>query len=368
MTGEIDGVTFTVIGTIGFRERYGGREWRWVDHQLFSPTHGYAFLTVEDHHLIFTRRFRGRLGPAFLSAHYVEAAENRPTLRGDEGWFQYYDTSTAEIDFVEGEFNWRPNIGDSSTTVSVLSEDAMLGFTQTATEQETERSVYLPHAETLAAFGAQAGGKPIGVHPLQPYKIGRHEVFLRNASLAFAGVAAALLIALWALSGGTQTAAAAYAVEDLPVALPIPITTKNRLARIRLSADVQNSWAYLGVALSDPDDVTLFEAGREIGAYHGRDHDGSWSEGSTSASLRFKPEKTGTHTLELFLDDADTWNRSGAPLSRVSVRITEGVSSPLWMAALTIGFLLLAAAQFGRYHLHQKRRWWGSDWVEEDDD
>ena len=46
------------IGTIEFTETYRGRTWTWIDHQLYSATHGYAWLTLEDGHPVFTRRFR----------------------------------------------------------------------------------------------------------------------------------------------------------------------------------------------------------------------------------------------------------------------------------------------------------------------
>ena len=74
MSGQIDGVTFTVIGTLGWEERYGGRTWTWVDHQVFSPTHGYAWLTVEDGHLIFSRRYRKPCFPDFITSATVERA------------------------------------------------------------------------------------------------------------------------------------------------------------------------------------------------------------------------------------------------------------------------------------------------------
>ena len=48
MEGEIDGVKMIIIGTIGKRESHFGRSWNWVDHQVFSPTHGYGWLTWEN--------------------------------------------------------------------------------------------------------------------------------------------------------------------------------------------------------------------------------------------------------------------------------------------------------------------------------
>ena len=67
MTGAIDGVVFTVIGTLGMRETWNRQVWTWVEHQVFSPTHGYAYLTFEDGKLSFTRRYRGSTRPSWIT-------------------------------------------------------------------------------------------------------------------------------------------------------------------------------------------------------------------------------------------------------------------------------------------------------------
>ena len=37
MTGQVWGVDWTVIGTLGMRETWAGKTWEWAEHQLFSP-------------------------------------------------------------------------------------------------------------------------------------------------------------------------------------------------------------------------------------------------------------------------------------------------------------------------------------------
>ena len=58
MTGTLWGAEFTVIGTMAWAEYYAGKSWHWVDHQIFSPTHGYAWLTVENGFVTFARKSR----------------------------------------------------------------------------------------------------------------------------------------------------------------------------------------------------------------------------------------------------------------------------------------------------------------------
>ena len=64
-------VPFTVIGTIAWVEYYAQRSWHWVDHQVYSPTHGYGWLTVEGRvrDLCAEKPYRVGSGQSFLWRH-----------------------------------------------------------------------------------------------------------------------------------------------------------------------------------------------------------------------------------------------------------------------------------------------------------
>lgn len=83
--------------------------------------------------------------------------------------------------------------------------------------------------------------------------------------------------------------------SELPVEITIPLLANNQLTRISFSGNVWNSWAYLDLELLDPQGEPVFEAGRTIEYYTGRDSDGSWNEGSQFANPTFRPEQTGDY-------------------------------------------------------------------------
>lgn len=317
MQGNIEGVSFTVIGTLGMEEHYDGRVWRWTDHQVFSPTHGYAYLSVEEGHFTFTRRLRHSTRPDWLSELNVETAETPPTVLSEGAQYTYYDTSTSEITFVEGEFNWQPEMGRRSTTITAMSGSAMLGFEQYGGEEEVAKTVYLPFAETCRSFGIEDLSSPTGIHALLPYHPGQHEGFLKWVSTAFFGVAVILAFGLSAESGGKTLISTDQNVAALPLEIPFEITEVGRLAMINVSADVNNSWAYLGMFITDPEDAPVFEAGRTVERYQGLDSEGYWSEGSGKGVVRFTPKIAGEYTLELSLDEAETWSGTGLSLIHI---------------------------------------------------
>lgn len=65
---------FTVIGTMAWTEYHAGRMWVWVDHEIYSPTHGYAWLTVEDGFVTFARKSREVPSPDYVSKSRIETS------------------------------------------------------------------------------------------------------------------------------------------------------------------------------------------------------------------------------------------------------------------------------------------------------
>ncbi|GAA6162066.1 hypothetical protein NBRC116589_42400 [Ruegeria sp. HU-ET01832] len=369
MTGALYGVDFTIIGLIEHSERWGGRFYTWIDHQLYSPTHGYAWLTLEAGHLVFTRRHRG---PGWISERAVEISEYPPIVRVNGERFVYFETTTSSITYVEGEFTWRPEIGEQTTTISAMSDAAMLGFSTTGSERESYRSIYVPRKTVEDAFDVQLDQKPFRVHPLEPFVAGPNYGFVLVASCVFAIICLVMSFVFASRTGEDVLGAHVLTRADFPAEITFPLEANSQLTRISFSADVRNSWAYLDLELLDPDDTPVFLAGRTIEYYSGRDADGSWSEGTRRANLSFRPERTGDYTLTVDVPDQGVWTGPGAssvpsyPFNQLTISVRSGLSSSLWTLALAGGFGLLFLLQFGRKWLHQRARWSGTDWVDED--
>lgn len=370
MTGALWGVKYTVIGTLQHEERWGSRRWTWVDHQIYSATHGYAWLTYEDGHVTFSRRYRKPV--AWLSEAQVERAEHRPVRRAEGGRFQYYETSSSSVIFAEGEFTWSPKKGETTTTVSAMSDEAMLSFSQTGREREIYRTVLLDPAHVRAGFDLPRKLTPRGVHALQPFSAGENSRFQMLAGLLFGAVSMFLALLMMIQNGSEIPAGRTLSTAQMPATIAFEVGRPDRLMRIDFKGNAYNSWGFLAVELEDPDGEVLFESGRTVEYYAGRDKDGNWSEGSNRASLAFFPPVAGTYQLTVDLEESQTWSGSGsyAPkqISQVDVRFREGVSSGFWLVILALVFGLIGGIPLLRRYLHAKRRWSGSDWVDEDDD
>ncbi len=366
LTGRIVGVDWTVIGILGQTERSGGRTWTWVDHQLYSPTHGYVWLTLEDGHLTLTRRYRGALRPGWLSVMGVETADDPPLIMAEGTIYKYYETAASEVTFAEGEFTWAVGVGDKTTTITLMSNDAMLSLSETGSEREVDRTVYLPQAETCAAFGI-AALNPYHMHPLKPVQSNPNAGFVQTLGLGCAAVCLILSLMFASMTGTTALPVQRIAPSALPTELSFDIDDIHGLTTLYLRADVDNSWAWVEATVSDPQGAPVFTAGREVNFYNGTDSDGYWTEGDPSTQISFHPEMPGEYTLELDVPegglDADM---SGPRLSILTVRIQTGGAAPLWTLLAAVLFAGIGSYHLARKYLHENARWAGSDWSDED--
>jgi Domain of unknown function (DUF4178) len=366
MTGRIVGVDWTIIGILGQTERSGGQTWTWVDHQLYSPTHGYVWLTLEDGHLTLTRRYRGSLRPGWLSVTAIETAESPPRIAADGTTFKYYETAASEVSFAEGEFTWAVGVGDKTTAITLMSDDAMLSLSESGAEREVERTVYLPQAETCAAFGV-AALNPYRMHPLKPLQASPNAGFLQTLGLGSAGICLILSLFFANMTGTTALPVQSIAQSGLPTELPFEINDNRGLTTLYLRADVDNSWAWVEATVIDPQGAPVFTAGREVNFYNGSDSEGYWTEGDPSTQISFRPELTGEYTLELDVPEGGlNEDTSGPRLSTLTVSIQNGGAGFFWTLLAAVLFAGIGGYHYARKYLHDKARWTGSDWSDED--
>lgn len=377
MSGKIKGVDYTVIGMLEYTERYRGRTWTWIDHQLYSPTHGYAWLTIEDGHLVFTRRYRR---PVWVSESRVERASTPPTVRVDGKRYRYYETSTGEITFAEGEFTWAPRIGDKTTTVTMLGDDAMLGFSETNQEREVYRSELLDGAAVAASFGVTNPPVPQGVHPLQAYTGGENDRFMRIVAL-IAMVACFALAAFFDTRNGQEIGTPIEVpAAQLPTTVPLDIPAITGPVRLTLdgtphvtpwaAAPNSNRWGRVDVQLLLPAGSPAPNGPSRARVYIGGQRAGQPAGRTNHLEMMFPSSQAGQYRLALTpgTQGPTTNNQTPPPLTEgtITIRTYGGISNGYWLYRLGFVFLVVVLISFARKWNYNRKRWSGSDWTSED--
>ena len=363
MTGQLQGVAWTVIGTLAVFEEWKGKRWDWVEHQLYSPTHGYCWLAVEDGHVTFTRKVRGLGKTGWWSEARVNQAENQPVTWWQGERFLYFESGTREIGFAEGSFNFTPRRGQRTPFVTFMSETRQLTHALEGPEREIELTSYVEPADLASGFDLPEPPVPRGLHALQPFRPWPHGKFLRNAGFASAGLG--LLLWLMLLGSAQMVLDERDVPTTRPQSLDFEVRNARDLVRIEVTSNASNSWAWYDLELLDREGETVTEFGRLTEYYFGREDGEDWSEGSRTARATLRLPEPGRYTLAFEQTEAGTWSNGLRPTT-VRVTVEEGVKAASWMLFAALLSAGAGALVLGRRFFHHTRRWADSDWSDED--
>ncbi|MEL6980324.1 MAG: DUF4178 domain-containing protein [Pseudomonadota bacterium] len=365
-TGEIGGVEVTIIGVIGRKMAYDGKVWRWTEHQLYSPTHGYAWLSWEENRIVFTRKSRVPPKPFRIGYIDIGKSESRPSAFHLGRRYSYYDSGWSEIEFAAGSFNFIPTRGDRSHAANLLGARRMLTYRiyDDRPEVEWELSEALDRDAVFKSFGLDPATAPPkrGVHPLEPFERSPALADLRNMAIGFAIVA--LVAAVIAPRIDLQRIAAAdWRPNAEGASITMTVTDADRLVELEIETDVSNAWVEVELEVEDQAGEPVFAVERVIEYYYGYD-DGNWTEGSRVDSVYFRVPEPGVYTAFATVGESGVWRGSFTP-ERLRLSAREGVGSPWPLVIAAALFALTGFGLIGQRILHVTRRWSGSDWSDD---
>lgn len=155
--GRLRGTDWAIIGAMTRYVQDEGGTWEWAELLLHNPYRGFAWLVQDtQRHWSFVEPLRGAV-PALS--------------RGGLAWkgarFRRFQTGTARVRHVVGEFTWEVAAGDTADTADWVAPPTMLSREQADGETTWSVGTWLPHTEVEKAFG-QAVPSPDGVAPHQP--------------------------------------------------------------------------------------------------------------------------------------------------------------------------------------------------------
>ena len=163
MKGELEGIEYTIIGRVTYEEL--GTPDSWDDFLLFSPLYGYAWLTYEYGHLIYSKRNR------WLPEMSWNTLEEIETKRIDDRIYQVDDTYTARISYIEGELTWRAKKHDKIRFIDLYSPPYGISVERSSEGIEYYSSHYLSTEEVYQAFSVPKNRQvlPTRPHALQEF-------------------------------------------------------------------------------------------------------------------------------------------------------------------------------------------------------
>lgn len=351
--GTLHGGEWEVIGFQVRSIRVDRRDYPWDEYLLFSPRHGFQYLTEYQGHW--------NLGATIRSVPRKQTHAGRLAVELDGRVFRHFQRAQAETTYVIGEFPWEVRSGDTVAVSDFVAPPFMLSSEETEGEVTWTRSEYLPGESVWRAFGLQGKAPHAhGVYANEPTRAGPRAKAMGKAALALLALLVALMFVRFSQGGGVVATREFSYTPGEPegqqgqVIGPLVLAGRTSNVEVEVGANVDNSWAFFDFALADSaGHATRF--GREVSWYYGVEDGERWTEGSRTRSVKVPGVAPGRYWLRV--------EPEGVQPFSYHVTVRRDVPSA-WMFAVAALLLLLppglAALQAGMF---ETARWAESDYA-----
>jgi hypothetical protein len=359
--GTLDGAEWTCIG---YQERscvVEGTRYPWMEYLLYQPARGFTWLMESNGHWVFLTPMAAgdaQIVPG-VSAYYNS---NR---------YKAFQSVTAVTDAVVGEFYWKVFQGETAKATEYV--DAPHSVNEDATDNEVTytHGTYLAPEVVREAFGLKEKlPKPQGIAPSQPNPRERSMV----KTLWWSG---AWLLGLFLLSLGLHARALDAQVLDLRVSVdkaaesgtvaamhfsePFELTRDGNIrAEVRMTSPLENSWVGVQGDLVNQATQEVVSFYEEVSYYHGRDSDGSWSEGGQTGSVYLSRLPAGKYVLRTTTSYDPALKRKQTLVPYVvayQVQLTHDTPNESWFFIALVVLLIIPGISVYSAHSFETERW-----------
>jgi hypothetical protein len=336
---------------IGFLQRsitVEGLEYSWREYLLFNPYKGFRWLSEYDGHWSYIKSTLAR--PAILGNGDVR-------LNGE--LFRHFQSATAKVDYVIGEFYWRVQYGETAVVSDFILPPKLLTVEKTENELNYSLGEYMEPEAVAHAFKLSTPlPARIGVGAAQPSPFAGTASKAWRLALLFLAIALAIQLLSLAASQNklvyqTNLLYNTQDSEKSRVSDIFELTGRATNVLVRTKANVSNTWIYLSMALINDDTGTAYDFGREIGYYFGNDADGTWTEGNQSDQVYLPSVPAGHYYLRV--------EPEGSASASYSIQIYRDVPR-WWLFLVTSGMIFLfPLIVVWRERTFEFKRWSESD-------
>lgn len=354
--GHLRGADYDVVGYLRRQVTVDNIDYAWSEYLLYSEKEGFRWLSEYDGHWNFIK--------TTTRTPVVSPGLTKPIASFLGTTYKHFQTSTARVTYVLGEFTWRVSVGEEALVSDYVAPPLMLSEERTGGEITWSLAEYIEPDEITAAFKLeQTLLRPIGIAPNQPSP---HQGKVWQYWKAFAGLTLAALL----IQTGFMIAAQNKTVYQSSLEFErngatsslttdvFPVSGTGNLV-VRNQTSLNNDWLYLDMELIERNSGRSYAFGRDISYYYGRDGGESWSEGNSRDEVVLSEVPAGEYFLQIH---AETPTGGGA---KISDRLVVVRDVPQWsnffitLLALSVFPLL----KWWRSHSFESRRWAESDYA-----
>jgi hypothetical protein len=335
--GKLHGDPYEAIGFQVREIEVEGIGYRWSEYLLFNPYKGFRYLTEYNGHWNDVTNLKA--DPEAIYSRGKKAIK----VLGET--YRHFQSAVAETIYVMGEFPWRVRVGERIQVDDYISPPRMASSERTQDEVVWSIGEYTSAARVWQGFGLQ--GKPpaaVGVFANQPSPYTGRIASIWIAFLILCGLLLCTMLFIGMTARRETVLKQSYiyrantASEQSFVTPMFELKGRPSNVEVEIYTNLENDWAFFGMALINDDTGQAWDFGREVSYYHGRDSDGSWTEGSRVDTAVIPRIPSGRYYLRIEpeMDSSVTKLRSVA----YSVQVRRDVPT-YWLFGAALVLLLV---------------------------
>jgi hypothetical protein len=352
------GKKWEVIGFVVRRDEASGFEWH--EYLLFNPYYGYRWLVRVDGHWNFVRPLKDKLETASdMWGEFVDYERAK---------YKIYNSGTASIQFVLGEFYWRLKVEDKVFLSDYIKPPYMLSYERDSREINWSLGKYVEPEVIEKAFRLKPGRAKRGLIGIGANQPNVHKpAFDKMIPMWMAFGLALTIVQFWQmLQLGTNETVLTQSIDYIPNTKSQQEVTsqdfqlKKNLANVKLkfNAPVSNSWVYVSGELVNKDTGNRYSFEKTMELYSGVDDGDVWVEGSRDSELMLSSIPSGKYYLNVDYESGLYNDTLPKTMTIQVIRDVPGYANFLWcffFISIMPSWWWLCARQF------EVKRWSNSD-------
>ena len=368
--GKFDGDPFEAIGFQARQIVVEGTAYQWREYVLFNPYKGFRYLSEYNGHWNFIK---------ILEAIPEEASYGGKRALGYQNEsYRHFQSANAETVYVLGEFPWKVMVGEVVFAEDFIAPPRMLSSEKSGGEITWSLGEYMTPAQITTAFALpKALPSASGIFANQPSP---HKGLVASSwrtALVLLGLLAAVMMICSITMGQREVFKQNYSFTpgsgEASFVTPV-FTLEGRTSNLELTTftNLDNNWAYISFALINEQTGQAMDFGRELSYYHGRDSDGSWTEGAKEDSILIPAVPAGRYYLrvEPEMQTAPSYPPRAVPTAAIRYEIKLRRDVP-WNMPFILGFVVLLLPPLLRTirsYSFEHNRWQESDYASSSSD
>ncbi len=312
-----------VIGSMTRSVRIEGQKYYWHEYLLYNPKIGFRWLTQSDDNWSFVEP---------LNRSEIEY-ENTGIGIGKspkfkERRFKRFQDAPARVEYVQGEFYWRVEVGEKVSASDFIAPPLMITREATKSEENWSLSTYISPKDVAVATGVKGLPTPRIVAPNQP-----------NSYKSFFGYSLAM-VAIYIIIGILFIPISAFRAGNSTVKMSEEYTLRSESATvgtktfesqefdldaqqnvdIEVGTKLNNSWAEFDVDLVRSSTEYVETVSIPLEYYSGVTDGEAWSEGSGISNATISAVPAGKYKLRILA----SWKDYRKPIN-VRIKVEQNV-------------------------------------------